>query len=320
LIYQLHDGILQSIDGVYDKGAALTAGLPYTSAADMQSNPPAVGEYRVYLATGFFRLGSAPVGVVTAHATQGLTAANRTTAQVLKSLFYPANSLYDATSFAALDTANSGTVGIYISEEMQLTEAIEAVANSIGAWCGFDSTKTIYVGRLVEPSGSPSLILTSAEILTLDRLATQDEGRGVPSWKVTVNYAKNNTVQDASSLAGNLPPITNFNRSKEYLTVSATDATIKTIHLNASEITFNTLLTSASAAQAEADRQLALRKVRRDYLKVTVKRSILFYVPKLGHTVKITYPRYGYDDGKLFTIIGMEVLLATDDLLLQLWG
>jgi hypothetical protein len=108
--------------------------------------------------------------------------------------------------------------------------------------------------------------------------------------------------------------------SKQYRTVTDTDDTVKIPHLNASEITFNTLMVSADNALTEATRQLNIRKVRRDYIFAKIKRSALATMPTPGSIIKITYPRYGYDAGKLFVLIGYEMTLATDDLILQLWG
>lgn len=108
--------------------------------------------------------------------------------------------------------------------------------------------------------------------------------------------------------------------SKEYRTVESSDTTVKTIHLLAESVSYDTLLTDKTAAQAEADRRLALRKVRRDYVAVKVKRSALSTLPELGQVVSIKYPRYGYDSGKLFICIGMEIFLESDDVTLFLWG
>jgi hypothetical protein len=620
LIYQLRDGALFSIPNVYDSGVSLTAGSPYTSFADMQANPPNAGEYRAYLAGGMFRLGSSPFGAVTADGIQGATAADRTAAKVALAILSKASfTSYDSASFAALDTLNNSVIGIYITDETTVAVALDEVVNSIGAYYGFDAANTLHVGRLDAPVAAPIVTLTDSEIRSIDRLATQDEGRGVPTWKTTINYDKNYTVQGASNLAGGVfanpawntasllakrswsgmcygngtfvmmdsanattvcitstdgynwvertvpttgyggytdvaygngvfvavgsdgkaltstngiswtqrtifagsnfspirlvfgngvfvavgiwsstqqniavstngitwvdktftadlisslafgngrfvaiggqPGISNSvltspdgytwstvvttgeggnnwsditygngifvavegssaassrsrtstdgvtwtmtqmptsdywcgisygngvfvaieNRrgmsvvstdgvtwqpvnmpstyfwyrlffgkglfitpaptvsiaavykitsgqllrayaSKQYRTVLALDPAIKTTYLNASEITINTLVKSPAAAQAEATRQLNLRKVRRDYISIKVKRNALAIIPNLGDVVSIQYPRYGYDAGKKFVVIGFTMLLDSNDIIIQLWG
>src|SRR5574340_223539 len=63
LIYQVNDGaIITTNAAVYDNGVALTKGADYASQADMETNAPAAGAFRLWLAGGYFRLGSTPAG------------------------------------------------------------------------------------------------------------------------------------------------------------------------------------------------------------------------------------------------------------------
>lgn len=205
LIYQCNDGTMQAIPAVYDKGVALTAGAAYSSLADMQANAPLPGQYRVYLAGGYFRLGSSPAGQVTFDGVVGATAADRTAAQVAKRLALRKLSSGDMITqdFTDLDTLNSAEVGIYINGPMKISEALDKVL-APGAWWAFDAEAKLNVGRLDEPSGTPALSLTSAEILSLERQVTNDQGRGVPAYRVDLNYQKSWTVQDAGGLAGSI--------------------------------------------------------------------------------------------------------------------
>lgn len=204
LIYQENDGALYSIPAVYDKGVALTLGTDYSSQADMEANQPAPGYYRCWLAGGMFRLGSSPIGQITCDAVQGTNAAARTVAQISKLValrVLTAGDLVDQ-DFTDLDTLNSSVVGISIKEETTIGAVLDELLNSIGGWYGFDSSNKMNVGRLDAPSGTPTLSLTKYEIIDIERLATQDEGRGLPAYKVNLNYDKNYTVQDSGSLAG----------------------------------------------------------------------------------------------------------------------
>ena len=105
LIYQLHDGVLATVTGVYDKGIPLAAGTPYTSQADMEANAPAAGQYRAWLAGGAVRLGAAPAGVVTADAAEGATEADRSAAKLAQRLAARAIATgdIDAADITALD-------------------------------------------------------------------------------------------------------------------------------------------------------------------------------------------------------------------------
>jgi hypothetical protein len=206
LIYQGNDGALQSIPAVYDKGVALQVGAAYSSLADMEANAPAPGYYRAWLGGGYFRLGSSPAGQVTFDGVEGATVADRTAAQIAKRIVLRTLLTGDLVlqDFTDLDTLNSAEVGIFINTTMTINAALDQVLGSIGGWHGFDAAGKFNVGRLDAPSGIPVLSLTNGEITSLASQATNDSGRGVPAWEVSLNYAKNYTVQNDSELAGNV--------------------------------------------------------------------------------------------------------------------
>ena len=206
LIYQLNAGPLSNIVNVYDKGVALVEGSPYSSLADMYTNAPIPGQYRSYLAGGLFRLGSPAYGIVTSDALGSSISAELTVARIFRAIV--TRSLPEASivlsDLDALEVLNPSPVGIYINTETTINAVLTELMSSIGAWYGFNSEGLLTVGRLDAPSGTPVFTLTEVEILLLDRLTTQDEGRGLPSWRVITNYDKNYTLQDASSLAASV--------------------------------------------------------------------------------------------------------------------
>ncbi|WP_217995126.1 hypothetical protein, partial [Methylogaea oryzae] len=135
LIYET--GSCKSVDAVYDRGAALTKGADYSSQSDMESNAPAAGNFRVWPAGGYFRLGSSPAGQITADVTQGAAAGNRTAAQLLKQIALDAGIAAGdivAADVAALDALNSAAVGVWVSDTSTAVQIMDAVAASVGAW------------------------------------------------------------------------------------------------------------------------------------------------------------------------------------------
>jgi hypothetical protein len=66
LIYQVNDGAIQAVTAVYDRGSALTPGADFATYALLTAASPGAGTYITCLALGFIRLGSSPVGTVTA--------------------------------------------------------------------------------------------------------------------------------------------------------------------------------------------------------------------------------------------------------------
>lgn len=195
LIYQVHDGALSAVDGVYDRGVALIAGAVYASQADMEANAPQPGQYRAWLEGGYVRLGASPAGLVTVDAVEGTSAADRSAARLAERMAVQAPTIaaedLHAADIAALHTANPAELGYYASAEMTVGEALDAVLGSVGGWYGFDATGALRCGRLEPPSAVPIMELVEADILSISRVPTRDEGRGVPAWRVELGYQRN---------------------------------------------------------------------------------------------------------------------------------
>lgn len=207
LIYQVNDGAVGDIPFVFDKGVKLQAGVAHATLALLQATTPDPGTYDTYLGGGYFRLGSAPSGLITFNgAMVGNMSSVGTAAQIAKSIalrILPSGDLIDQ-DFNDLDTLNSAILGYYSNSETTVSAALDEVLGSIGGWYGFDASSKMNVGRLETPTGTPSIELSESEIFELDRLTTQDEGRGLPVWKINFGYDRNYTIQDAGSLAGSL--------------------------------------------------------------------------------------------------------------------
>lgn len=208
LIYQLNDGALNTISAVRDSGVALAYGQAgaYASQADMETNAPNPGEYRVWHAGGCLRLGASPLGQITADAATGSTVADRTGGQLIKQLagekcgpsYIVAQSIIDLDRLAPYET------GIYITTDMTTSAAIDQLANSVGAWWGFDNLGYFWVKQLLAPVASQAITtITQPQIFSMERVATSDGDKGVPVYKVNIDYARNNTIQK-SGLAGGI--------------------------------------------------------------------------------------------------------------------
>jgi|GEM_PF-5293524 len=195
LIYQLNDGALYEISAVYDKGVSLVAGAAYADQADMEANEPDPGQYRVWLAGGVFRLGATPAGQVTADAAESSFTVAKSAAYLIPRLAVRAPTLAEGdvvgADVAALYAANGAAVGLYAAAETTIAAALDQVAASIGAWYAFDGSGQLRMGRLDAPTGPPVSTLTEDDVLSVERLATNDEGRGLPAWRATVGYDRN---------------------------------------------------------------------------------------------------------------------------------
>jgi hypothetical protein len=328
LTFQVNNGVVVDIPAVYDSGILITKGADFATSALLQAAAPGAGTYITCFAEGYFRLGTTPAGEITSDVTQGAAGANRTVAQILKQLATDAGLSGGEISSAdvtALDTANSAVVGIFLSDStVTFLTAMDQIATSVGAYYGFDYTGTLRMGQLIAPTGPPVVTLYDYNLIeptggiALNRVTAKDNG--VPVWNVILNHTLNYTVQ-SSGLAGAVTAATRGYLANATRSVASADATIKNQWKLAGTMTVDTLLTSASDAATEAARLLAIYKVRRDIYEATISVDIFTANSlKLMDLVTVQVSRFGMDSGKLFRVIGYSIQLATNMVILTLWG
>lgn len=321
LIFQISDEAYNSAT-VYDQGVALTAGSDYTSQADMETTAPSAGQVRLWKSGGYFRLGSTPAGAITCDASQGAAVANRTPAQLISAIAEDAGistSDISSSDVTALDSAASYEAGLWISDDRTATEALDALANSVGAWYGFDRLGKLRMAQLTAP-GTASFTLQPYSITQLSRAASDEGGVGLPAWRVTIDYKPVYTVQRDADLAGSVGLTTRQVVKRPVRSVIASDATIKTKHLLASDEKFSTVLNNKADAQAEATRRLALLKVERALYIVRARvNAALFSAAELGVSCAVNTTRFGLS-GKTFRITGIKHDPLASVLELSIWG
>jgi len=324
LIFQVNAGAVASIDAVYDRGAALTKGSDYADQAAMEASAPAAGNFRAWPSGGCFRLGSLPAGEITADVTEGAAIANRTAAQIAQAIGTGPGGIdpgdVSAADIAALDAAVPAELGLWVADEQTCRAALDAVAQSVGAWWGFDREGSFRIQRLDAPVGTPVADLDRFNVLGINRVPTADTGAGVPAWRATLRYRPNHTVQ-TSDLAGSVAADRRAELAEDSRKVVAEDAGVKAAHLLAPELEWQSLMTDAADAAAEAGRRLDLYKLRRDRYEVQAALTpALADALDLGVVVRLTLPRFDLAAGKLFRVIGLQPDLRLDRLDLTLWG
>lgn len=322
-IYQLHEGQLGTVDAVFDRGVLLTAGAAYTSQADMTTNAPAAGQYRVWndaTAGCFIRLGSQPSGTVTADVTRGGTI---TVGQMFNAILLKAGiaaSDISSADITALDAAVNYQAGVYagFDRDYNALELLDEMCASVGAWYGCDAFGVFRIGRIELPTGTEVGSLTTTDILKIERIASRDPGVGVPAWRVKLAYQKVQTVQPDLS---NVPDGHKNFVSQQYRRQQAEDATVKVSNILSPELEFRTVLWNKADALAEAQRLLTIYKTRRDVYEVTIRvDSALASVLDIGRIVQLQVNRFGMSSGKKFLIIGLRSNLRNYQFDLTLWG
>lgn len=141
-----------------------------------------------------------------------------------------------------------------------------------------NSATMFNIGRLDMPSGSAVATYDFDDAIggNPERIESGDDSKGVPSWKINVQYDQLGVVQKASDLFGQVvenDPVRVAYLSQEWRQASASNASILTKWPNAPEITIDSRLTTQAAAQAEANRLLAIYSAQRDIWRITVPMS-----------------------------------------------
>ena len=329
LIYQISNRTIQSIAAVYDKGASVTPGTSRASLALLQSNTPTAATFDYYLGSAsdgaYIRLGSTPAGDITVDASQGANAAARTVGRIVWQLLTGPGEVLtpyvDQHSLEALDLDNDSEVGIWADVGgMTVGEALDEVTRSIGAWWSVDRSGVFFVGRLEDPSGLTGVLtFDDWQILkTVQRIASRNQDKGVPTWRVTVDYKRNYLVQDQASVAGVAIARLTFLKQK-FRSAVGTDSDVLLQHLLSPEMRVETALILEADAQAEANRLLSLYKTRRDFLEFEIPLDQLDDVD-LGEVVGLSIDRFDWSPSKSFVVIGMVEDYLRNSVTLQVFG
>lgn len=326
-IYQVADNPIHDIQFVYDAGVSLVREMPdYLTETDLLDDllKPAPGKFRVF--EGYFRLNTRPTGVLTVDAVEGALVADRSVAQILKRMAMqvgiPALDI-DSADVTALDASNASPVGIYIEQETTAIQAMDEVAQSIGAYFGFDAVGKFRLGRLTAPMGMPVVTVDENTIIgnELERTIARDDGRGIPSYRVNLEYAKNYTPQGPDQLAAAVEDVRAAELALQYRTVTEEDTDVLLKHRLSPELKRTTLLINQMDAMAEASRLLMLYSTLREVYEVTVRLEDEFIAAlDIGEIVAIKYRRFGLNMGKNFVVIGLEVDYQLNRASLTLWG
>lgn len=328
-IYAVGQNGLSGISEVRDRGVALTAtGSNYASVATLRAASIPAGRYATALSLGLIRTGSAPAGQLTIKPLEGSGVGQRTAAQIARRMLLTKGLIegvdFLASDVAALDALNSAEIGYWVgADEMQALTAVQEVLGSIGGTIMPDRLGIFRMIRFGAPTAHPPITLTHSEILEGGRgiqlLATGDQGRGVPAWRVNMRYGRNWSVLSRSDLDTATTDGFKAFAGEEWRMAVAQAPSVKAAHRLSPELTFDSYFINEADAQDEADRRLGLHAVRRDRLQVPVKSFVVEQVD-LGTVVRLQLDRFGLDAGKPFMVIGIGEKFSTGVTTLDLWG
>ena len=320
LIYQVNDGAVDAIINVFDSGAYLYRGLDYASEAEMLSTAPVAGEWRAYPATGYFRLGTSPFGVLGACVAEKWAYLDCSAAGIIERILTAAgytSADWVAADFTNLDSKNAGSLGVIVGDGETTEALIDRICQSVGAWWGVDALNRFRFARLDAPSGASVATITDNEIINIERQPEQKQA----IWQETLKADTNYLTMDRNSLAGVVPE----DRANWFISASrdqvAEDSGVKTERLLAESEINDSSLNGISIAKAEADRRLSLFSSRRDTVTLTVGDPTSNYAAiDLGDVVTITSNQLGYQAGRQMVVTAIRPDFKSNTFDITLWG
>lgn len=290
--YQVHNGPIEDIVEVRDNGI-----------------PVAVTKF---LSTGKFRLVAQPYGQITC-TVQGDKASGVyandigsivkriATAYGLADTRLTAGEINTA-SFTAFSTAtNNPPVGLYLKERMNVIEAMNKLASSVGARVFFNRAGLLTIVQITLPRSDSGTTVTADDMVDRSLMPV-----ALPPVQAAqrLGFCKNWTVQE--NIAAGVPARHADSYRKEWLTVTSTNATVLANHKLAGEpVMQETLLLTSSSATNEAIRRRDVWDVQRKVIRYVGMPWLL--LEPVGATQTLQHSRFGLSAGVKGQIISTAI-------------
>lgn len=313
LVYQVHNGSMQAISAVRDKGDPLTFG---SDVADIYSSIPAPGTYNTCKAKGLFRLGSTPVGEVTVdlEGDNGGSLGYKFHAPGIaqKILLERAGLIdpdaLDTVAFTALSAEQPAVVGYYLDEDINLDEALDEVMGGAGCWWGPTRTGQITVGRINDPETLTPTVTWSLDDDLIELVDVRPFVLRVR--EVRASYRPYHRTLNADQVAGAVPAATRDDFGKEVRWATARATNYTSLPDDAATIEIDTSFDNRADARAEAVRLAEwLSKITRVYVLKPEAGTLAYYIGTVGN---LTGDRYDLTGGRKMVVIGVTENVGTN--------
>lgn len=307
-LYQVHDGSVQAISGVYANGVALTYDQDYATSAELLSATVPEGYYATCLAMGLFRIDFLLDGDVITCDVEGDDSGTgfvSTQASIVRRIVGTKTVLVDPTdfylpSFSIMDAASGYDIGYYADHNNDQTVS-EAIATIIGfsGVVGFRRNGKIEVCLFMAPADPPHMYLDRTEIIDIRRERLPD-GLTPPPYRWRVGYGRNWTVQD--EIAGSVSDARRAFLTEEVRYATAESLSVKVNHEFAQEPdAVGGFYRNKADAQAVADRLLDLYSATASLYRVVL--GLRAYRLEIGSVVHVTFPRFDLTNGRLLRVV-----------------
>jgi hypothetical protein len=231
---------------------------------------------------------------------------------------------FDTASFTALDAAQPAAVGYWIPEGGNGLQHLDAIANGIAGYYGFNRAGQFNVGRLSAPAGSVANYGSLAVYPASEAPPIEDTLQRIPSsepnYRVVVQGNRAWGFLASNEIVAAVSDADRAFLSNEWRQSIATDSAVLTDYPLSEVLTVDSILDDTADMASEVTRLAGMFGVPRDFLEATFKLQPL--ARDLPQTITLYDARYDLDAGKALRIVDMDedTTPETCQVKLQVWG
>lgn len=313
LIYQCHDGSMESISNVYDGQTSYTFISDVADNATLQALTVNPNDYYTCLNEGLIRLGTKPQRGVTVDGEGDnnggyINTAGAIVRRIINEKTELSDTDLDLPSFSAFDVSFPYEVGIFLSGGEKVNNVIDTILGPLNSFY-FNRSGTMFVDIFSAPGLSPVITITDDEIIKdgvpVRRVANNDDSKGVPVYSVNYQWGRNYTIQTENDVYGSVGDDVIAFTSQEYRVKNEEDLTIKTKYPLSPEITVTSQIYNEPDAVADSSRILDVYKTGSDFYQLKVESQFISGL-NLNDNVELVFNRFGLEGGKVFKVTGIE--------------
>jgi hypothetical protein len=317
-VFQVSSQPLAAVTAVRFGGAPFTATVDYATYALLNATSVATGFYATCRAEGLIKVGLSAGGLangftVTVDAESALVTAPEIAFWLAEQARVQLDVDVNLTAFLALQPEFANYVyGNYLTAAVTWRALLDDVMTCMNAYWGVDRLGAITCGwfDVPDPSAPDIVDLGEADILSIDRLALPS-GFEWPHSMRTIKFGRNWSVLSTTAAIVNNPRL-----SQEWRRLVARPESAPRTAVAADPVEVN--LQNIEAVEDLGNRLMRQHGALRVMYSVTVPIARVL----LGELtqVRVTYPRFGLDTGRVFIVMATLENYDARQATLTLWG